>query len=337
MQKRNRNLLIAWCIFGIFVVFFMIGTKFYYDSQKEREFSYQYRIIVDENIKKSAKTEEIEDDISLDKEKEEIQKTRKKENINAGKTQSTNFIDEKLYEKLDCGYVPRISPDGLRVFDAYSTQFKKDENKEKLYLYLIVLLDADTDQNYLMNIIRRLGKNKVTFIIPQYSNNLQDVVTLIIKAGHEFFLQLPTQTSVPSKKQGIVSPFLANMSSEELINKLHLLLASSKYAIGLANTTATLLTKSSNCMSSISEELAKRGLAFLDLEKSNEIMQKIFESNSDFIYINAPQIFQKDMNYKELSEKKIISVFIDDILTFLSEFSKQKTRILAPISAMVKK
>ena len=54
MRKRNKNLLIAWCIFGIFVISFMIETKLYYDSQKEREFSYQYRIIVDENTKKSA-------------------------------------------------------------------------------------------------------------------------------------------------------------------------------------------------------------------------------------------------------------------------------------------
>ena len=329
MQKRNKKLLIAWCIFGIFVVSFMVETKLYYDSQREREFSYQYRIIVDENAKKSASSES-EEDIS----NEENKTSEKKEVEKAGKTES---IDEALYEKLPCGYVPKISPDGLRVFDAYSAKFKNDEKENKNKLHLIVLLDADTDQNYIASIIRRLGKNKVTFVVPQYSNNLSETVKLIVSAGHEFLLQIPTQTSVPSKKQGIVAPFLANMSAEDLINKLHLLLASSKYAIGLANTTSTLLTKSSNCMSGIVEELSKRGLAFLDLEKSNEVMQKISESNSDFIYINVPQMFQKNMSSKELAEKSEISVFINDVPVFLSEFSKQKSRVLAPISAMIKK
>jgi wyosine [tRNA(Phe)-imidazoG37] synthetase (radical SAM superfamily) len=78
-------------------------------------------------------------------------------------------------------------------------------------------------------------------------------------------------------------------------------------------------------------------LAFLDLEKSNEIAKKISEVNSDFIYINVPQMFQKNMSSKEISEKKEISVFINDIPAFLSEFSKQKNRILAPISAIIKK
>lgn len=327
MRKKNKKLLIAWCIFGIFVISFMTETKLYYDSQKERDFSYQYRIIVDENTKKSASSETEEVILSKNN-----RINKEKEDKDARKTES---IDGALYEKLACGYVPKISPDGGRVFDAYSVKFKNDTNKEKLYL--IVLLDADTDQNYLTSIIRRLGKNKVTFVIPQYSNNLSETVQSIIDAGHEFLLQIPTQTSVPTKKQGIVAPFLANMSAEDLINKLHLLLASSKYAIGLANTTSTLLTKSSSCMSGIAEELSKRGLAFLDLEKSNEVMQKISDSNSDFIYINVPQMFQKNMSSKDLSEKSGIFVFINDIPTFLSEFSKQKNRVLAPISAMIKK
>jgi polysaccharide deacetylase 2 family uncharacterized protein YibQ len=330
MRKRNKNLLIAWCIFGIFVISFMIETKLYYDSQKEREFSYQYRIIVDENTKKSASSETEEVILSKNN-----GTNKEKEDKDSRKTESTEPIDDALYEKLACGYVPKISPDGGRAFDAYSVKFKNDINKEKLYL--IVLLDADTDQNYLTSIIRRLGKNKITFVVPQYSNHLSETVQSIINAGHEFLLQIPTQTSVPTKKQGIVAPFLANMSAEDLINKLHLLLASSKYAIGLANTTSTLLTKSSNCMSGIAEELSKRGLAFLDLEKSNEIAKKISEVNSDFIYINVPQMFQKNMSSKEISEKKEISVFINDIPAFLSEFSKQKNRILAPISAIIKK
>lgn len=332
MRKRNKNFLIAWCIFGIFVISFMVETKLYYDSQKERDFSYQYRIIVDENTKRSASADNEENILSKNN---EIQKSTSKENIDNKKTESIESVDEALYEKLACGYVPKISPDGSRVFDAYSAQFKNDTSKKKLYL--IVILDADTDQNYITNVIHKLGKNKVTFVVPQYSNNLSETVKSIVSAGHEFFLQIPTQTSVPTKKQKNIAPFLANMSTEDLINKLYTLLASSKYAIGLANITSTLLTKSSNCMSSITEELSKRGLAFLDLEKSNEVMRKISESNLDFIYINVPQMFQKNMSSKELSEKSEISVFINDIPTFLFEFSKQKNRVLAPISAMIKK
>ena len=90
-------------------------------------------------------------------------------------------------------------------------------------------------------------------------------------------------------------------------------------------------------MSGIAEELSKRGLAFLDLEKSNEVAKKISETNSDFIYINVPQMFQKNMSGQEISERKAVSVFINDIPAFLSEFSKLKNHILAPISAIIKK
>ncbi|MBQ7673078.1 MAG: divergent polysaccharide deacetylase family protein [Alphaproteobacteria bacterium] len=339
-MQRNKKLLTAWIIFGVCVISFMLITKIYYDSQNERDFSYQYRIIVDENIKTE---NEINDNNNFAKKSNSEEKT---EVITSTANQSTNSIDvknesseEELYEKLGCGNVPKISPDGVRVLDAFAAKYQDNEKQKKIYL--IILLNSDTTATDLSKIMPKLRDNKITFVIPQYTKELSQIVEVIKTSGHEFFLQIPTQTSVPSSKQGVVSPFLANMNSEDLINKLYELLASTKWAIGLANTTSTLLTKSSKDMSIIVDELSKRGLAFLDLEKSNDVIKKISEENSEFAYINAPEIFQNKSEKIDVSNnfanKNVISVFINDLPAFMTEFSKQKEFILAPVSAILKR
>lgn len=331
MRKRNKNLTISWSVFAICVAAFLIGTKFCYNSQKKQELSYRYRIIVDESIKEFAKSErELEKKIASTKNIAESKKNVDK-NTNIDQKKS---IDEKLYEKCAYGYIPKISPDGVRVFDAYSAKYKSENKKN---LGFVILLDVDTDRTYLLKIINRLGKSKATFVIPHYSNHLSEIANIITESGNEFFLQIPTQTSVSGNKRSVVYPFLANMSLENLADKLCELLASTKHAIGLANISSTLLTKSIKDMSYIADELSRRGLAFLNLENPNEVIQKILEGNSELIYISAPNIFHKGMEEMSLQNKNIISVFINDVPNFLDEISKQKDCSLAPVSAIIKR
>lgn len=327
-MRKNKKLLIAWVIFGVCVVSFMLVTKVYYDSKNERDFSYQYRIIIDDNIKE-------ENEIDSNPEEEITTSTSNEEQFNNSVSTKKESQEEELYEKLACGHVPKISPDGVRVLDAFSAKYRDDRKQEKIYL--VILLDADTTASHLSSAIQKLGRSKVTFVIPQYAHELSQLVEEIRKSGHEFFLQIPTQTSVQGSMQAVVSPFLANMNPEDLMDKLYKLLASTKWAIGLANTTSTLFTKSSKDMSAIVEELSKRGLALLDVEKSNDVIKRISEENPEFAYINAPEIFQSKSEKTDFADKSVISVFINDLPDFITEFSKQKGRVLAPVSAILRK
>lgn len=350
-MKKNKSLLISWCVFGVAIASFLISTKICYDSEKSEEFYYHYYFKIDTEKsvveeKKAEKTEKVrraekagdtakdiyknvEEDLETNIEKPKIKQNSKdgsneiltsesgdmgvEQNLDADSKGSSsvfsinsNVNENELYEKLPCGYVPKISPDGLRICDVYAAAKDNALNKDNnaLRIGLVILLDATTDQNYLSNIMRRLEafeNSKVTFVIPHYSKYLAENVQAIIKGGHEFFLQIPTQTSVPSRMQEVVAPFLANMSSEELLSKLHALLASTKYAIGVANTTQTLLTKSTGVMSGIAEELARRGLIFLDLEPSNGVMKKISDTNADFMYVNVLKKFKKGGNIQSIA------------------------------------
>ncbi|MBR1734381.1 MAG: divergent polysaccharide deacetylase family protein, partial [Alphaproteobacteria bacterium] len=291
-----------------------------------------YRIIIDKNTKIES---EINDDIQ--EKNEEIKKSSS--NVNISKTlgdESISSLENSLYEKLPCGYVPKISPDGVRVLDVFSAKFQ-NSNVENSVLYLVILLNSDTTEEKLSELMSKFGKSKVTFVVPQYADDFQKLVDIIVKFGHEFFLQIPTQTSVPLKKQETVAPFLANMDSVLLIERLHNLLASIKRPIGIANVTPTLLTKSTKDMSVIIDELSKRGLAFLDLEKSNDVVQKLSVENSEFIYIKTDMVFQKKSEKNDLMSEKIIAVPVSNISEFMTEFSRKKGIILAPVSAALMK
>lgn len=391
-MKKNKSLLVSWCVFGVVIISFFTLTKFYYISEKSDEFCYHYLFKIDENILKAAKekNEKIatadgaskaaspkaematfassqKSDIKIgeqgqqqsesiksapDTTDDSVQRSGDQISSLSSSRAQTIARDSELYEKLPCGYVPKISPDGLRVCDVYaasenptrklsitskeksakenrnelnqsqlnekqtdpkavvSPKFQEDsspvhaqQQQSQQKICLVVLLDAATDPSYLSNIMHRLkifGNSKVTFIVPHYSNYLLQNVRTIIAGGHEFFLQIPTQTSVPARRQASVAPFLANMNSTELISKLHTLLASTKCAIGVANIAPTLLTKSFGVMSGIVDELVKRGLIFLDLEPSNEVMRKISETNPDFMYMNTSKKFKKGMDIREI-------------------------------------
>lgn len=359
-MKKNRSLSIAWCVFGAAIASFLVSTKIYYDSgqSSSEEFCYSYHFEIDESVLNAAK-EEAERKLRKNRAAKESElATKVPEEKKTASDISVSSNEDELYEKLPCGYVPKISPDGLRVCDAYAAKYSR-KSAEKVgnqnvndaaELCLVILLDTSTEPGYISNILRRLEamdpSNRVTFVVPHYSRYLAENVKAIVAAGHEFLLQIPTQSSVPSRMQANVSPFLANMNPVDLVNKLHELLASTKCAIGVANTTPTLLTKSAGVMSGIADELARRGLVFLDLEPANEVVRKIAGANSDFICLRVSKKFSKGMNVLEDTKDSEVkngdsgcmAVGIDDMPEFLRAITKiGRTAVFIPVSASIKK
>jgi polysaccharide deacetylase 2 family uncharacterized protein YibQ len=318
-MKKNRKLIFAWWMFATIIALFLVATKILYERKKQHGATYQCKILIDKDLLSRHLNERSLDDSKKPQSKEQNEK---------------KVADEDLFEITKYGHIPKITPDGASVFDVYSAKF---DGKDRKKVCLVISIE-EIGINDFAEAIKALGSSKVSFIVPVYLDNFSDIIDIIIKNGHEFFVQFPTQTSIPEAKKGKVSTFFANADPKELVDKLLYLLASAKYSLGVANGTLTLLTKSVKDMSIISEELSKRGLIFLDLDKSNEVAKELSQ-NSDFVYIGAETVFPKNSKIviPFVSDGEIFSIHVGGVPDFMKEISKYNDYSIAPVSSLLKK
>jgi len=297
-MKRNRKLVFAWFIYLTTVLLFVASVEVYHHFQKEHASNYQCRILINRDL--IAEPEGKSRDVVVPKKE----------------------VKYDLYEKTSHGYIPRILTGRDSVFNRYSAVSEKSSKKKLRVAVLIEKENVDLSLN--------LNNQKITFIVPYYLNNLKDIVKTIRDNGHEFFLQIPTQLSIPADRQNSVSPFLANAETEETLDKLFYLIGSTKYALGIANTSSTLLTKSPRDIEAISNTLSQRGLAFLNTEASDDLLRTASEKNK-MIYINAK--ISEDTNISRFQDKDIIMIrfeLLDNLIKTLPE-----DWVLTPVSASV--
>jgi polysaccharide deacetylase 2 family uncharacterized protein YibQ len=303
-MKKNRKLFLAWSIFLASVIAFVLIMEIYHNFRHGHSLGYHYRILIDKDLI-------VENE---DKNQESV----------PPKEQDS---DTEFYEQTKYGYLPKISPKGEKVFDKYSA---RSEISSHMELRVVVLID----ENNKASVGVKLNNQKVTFIIPCYINQLNEVVKTIRENGHEFFLQMPTQTSVPESKKETVSPFLANDNLANTQDKLFSLLASTKYALGIANISPTLFTKSLRDMAAMAERLASRGLAFFDVEKSNYLAKDVAQK-SGLIYINPTFVFESaDFDISKLKNGDILMIRLEHLENLMQALPKNW--ILTSVSASVK-
>ncbi|MDR0580653.1 MAG: divergent polysaccharide deacetylase family protein [Holosporaceae bacterium] len=303
-MKANRKLYLAWGIFFAVVVLFVIIIEAYHNFRCRYAVGYHYRILIDK------------DTIRENDEKE--QECMPSPEIDA---------DDEFYEQTKYGYLPKISSKGERVFDRYAVCAETAPHKK---LRVAVLVD-NGDR---IGVAVKLKGQKVTFVIPHHMRQLEETVKIIHENGHEFFIQMPTQASVVEDENGIIAPFLANDNLDSTLDKLFHLISVAKYALGVANTSKTLFTKSSRDMTVVAEELTKRGLAFFDAEKSNDLMTEISQS-SGLIYIRSTKTFEtSDFDISKLRNGDILAIRLENLEMLIKELPSNF--MLTPVSAAVK-
>jgi len=315
MTQKSNKLTLAWTIFIVVLATFAAVTRWHYGSHNNKGIKYQCRVLIDELEFEKHKKADVLGSSSATKNTDTQTSADNSPNI------------EEFYEYSKYGRIPKISPDGLRVLDVCSA--KIDLPTDRKIVHLVVQV-GDALLDSLIKNLEMLQNSKVTFVIPHYHDNLHEIVDVLREKGHEFMLQIPTQFSIPDSKKSTISPFLANSEKDDLLAKLLCLLASTKHVIGIANTCATLLMKSSRDMNIIREELLKRGLVFLDLADSGELLQK-------FVPSLTANLANSTVCNISLKEGKVFFTHIDMLKDFLSEFAKQSDYVIAPASAMLKK
>ncbi|MDR3155506.1 MAG: divergent polysaccharide deacetylase family protein [Holosporaceae bacterium] len=350
-MKKSKKLIVCWTMFFLIVLVFVIVTKFSDNFYKEHS-NYQCRILISKDLidadmdtqekqfKKQGNSSHEEIEIKKVSSSQQFKKSNNEsghEQPDRGKKLGGNGDEDrqefKCYEHSRFGDIPKISPDGVRVFDIYSVVFSEKSKKKAC---LVINLDENIDIRMLSIIFKTLGKSKVTFVVAGYLDNLGDIAKAIVDNGHEFFLQIPTQSSIPEDKKDVVSPFLANTDPSNIIAKLHWLLALTKYAIGIANTTNTLLTKSKNDMAIIIAELSKRGLAFFDFESQNEVVKSVVETSGAINLCAATIVDSKSSTeVKDIYDGKIFVVQPDQLEKFIEALKRHKDYAIAPVSSIV--
>ena len=278
---------VRWGIFLGGLVVFVAGVELWHRHVQNKNSVYQCRILIDK-------------DFSIDE-------TVSDEGVKSEKI--------SLYVRTKYGVLPRKQSDPLKIFNAYSAAVDCEEDCLKDgYLRLAVLVQNATKEN-IQSIIARFPDTKISFIVPHYAVGLGKIAEIIISSGHEFFIQLPTQSSIPSDKKETVSPFLANASSDEVRDKLYYLISSAKYAIGIANTSDSLVTKSAKDMEIIAKELSQRGMAFLNIEDDNDVAEEISE-RIKLLSLRA-KIFDKSAPLNKEDSVIVDSAHLDDMMKSL--------------------
>lgn len=292
MQNKVR-----WLVFFGGFAAFVAGVELWHRHVQDRNSVYQCRILIDK-------------DFSVDE---------------SNSDEETRSEPISLYVRTKYGVLPRRQSDSSKIFNAYSATVDYEEDcLRNGYLKLAVLVQNATEES-IQNIIARFSEAKISFIVPHYVANLNRIAEIIVSSGHEFFIQLPTQSSIPLDKKETVSPFLANASSNEVRDKLYYLISSAKYAVGIANTSDSLITKSAKDMEIIAKELSQRGMAFLNIENDNDVISEISERIN--LQTLRAKVFQKSVQLKEKDAIIVNSNQLDDVMRALPREVK-----LVPVS-----
>lgn len=294
----KSKLVKSWCAYITLVCAFILAVGLYNKQHKDANTAFKCRILVSKDLI--------------------IDESDKKEAENSPKKVSES--SDSLYEKTKYGLLPRITVNGETVFDRYST--KTDANR--IVKLAVALTDESIDD--VIKLLSKLGSSKVSFVIPTYMENFKNIISVILEHGHEIFLLLPTQNSTSDKQK--VAPFLANSNPDETRDKLLRLVASTTKIIGVANISSTLLTQSSQDMEIIALELAKRGLAFFDINIQNEILNMLVQKTG-LIYRHVTDICSLDKQQIP-RENETYFVRFSDVNAFMQ--SVPEGIFLAPVS-----
>ncbi|MDR1561356.1 MAG: RNA pyrophosphohydrolase [Holosporaceae bacterium] len=309
-MQKDKKLIYAWSVFATILFAFVVIIETHHRAHRERSVNHQYRILISKDLINMCNLE-----------KQPTPSKTEKQPLN---------LDCELYEHTKYGYLPKIISNGRRVFDVYSAHFDNSIASRRIFVAIQI---ENTTPEILSETIKALGHAKITFILPHYLDKFDEIAKIIAGNGHELFIQIPTQSAIPSDKKNIISPLLANGDLENTLEKLYYLMASAKRIIGLANTTPTLLTKSKRDMTAICNQMTKRGLAFLDTEK-NELLDEL-SSETGLTYHSVYRKFDaKKFDISDLRDKNAFVVKFEDLLDFL-KISKDFG--FAPISFLMKR
>lgn len=173
-----------------------------------------------------------------------------------------HLADPQLLERGAFGAIPKRGGDGRRPLDAYSREAATEGNFGVARVVLIVG-GIGISQTSSQNAIRKLP-GAVTLAFAPYGNSLGRWMQEARKAGHELLLQVPMQPyDWPQNNPG-PNTLLAETDAEQNLANLHWTMSRITNYVGVVNYLGGKLLASGDALAPVFNELAARGLAFVD-------------------------------------------------------------------------
>ncbi|HZD90679.1 MAG TPA: divergent polysaccharide deacetylase family protein [Pseudolabrys sp.] len=182
---------------------------------------------------------------------------------NGGNQTPSPSIDKALLQKTHEGMIPKIGPDGTRAFTRYATASKIPANRKDAPRIAIIVGDLGISASATSAALAKLPPS-VTFAFAPYGNHLETLAAQARSAGHELLLQVPMEPlDYPNNDPG-PRTLLTSLSNADNIQRLHWLMARIQGYVGLASYMGARFTASTQAMTPVLREAAKRGLIYVD-------------------------------------------------------------------------
>ncbi|MFK5980627.1 MAG: divergent polysaccharide deacetylase family protein [Rhizobiaceae bacterium] len=209
--------------------------------------------------------------------------------------------DKQLSEQGATGIIPKRSPDGLRAMDVYSRPPLTEGNFGVARVVLIVG-GMGISQTGTQQAIKQLP-GAVTFAFAPYGNSLSRWMQAARKSGHELLLQIPMEPfGYPQNSPGIHT-LRTGVSPEENFASLHWSMSRLTNYVGVMNYLGGKLLGNDKALRPIFDEVAERGLLFVEDGSINNSLGEETAKQSLLPYAKAHILIDRINSRAEIAKQ----------------------------------
>ncbi|CTQ55377.1 Divergent polysaccharide deacetylase [Roseibium album] len=179
--------------------------------------------------------------------------------------------DSRVSERVDYGFLPKVSAAGVRPLDAYSRPVVREFSS--IPRIAVVVNGLGLSETGTQNAIDRLP-SEITFAMAPYGEDLDLWMQQARMKGHELLLQLPLEPfDFPDNDPG-PHTLLVSLRPAEMMDRLSFLLTRVTNYVGAINEMGARFTSTKPSMQYLLEKLKARGLMFVDNGTSSRSIAK---------------------------------------------------------------
>lgn len=166
----------------------------------------------------------------------------------------------RLFQMTPTGALPRVAPDGVEPWQAYSRPFNFDDPRPRV---AIIVTDLGQSRAATEAAIQQLP-GPITLAFSPYSSALDDWLPLARAAGHETLLTVPLEPdSYPQDDPG-PSTLLTRIGPSDNLERLHGVMTRGQGYVGLLGAYGSRFTLVPGAVRPLLQELDQRGILFVD-------------------------------------------------------------------------
>ncbi len=258
--------------------------------------------------------------------------------------------DPELLEVGATGAIPKRSDSGRRAMDVYAREPDTTGNFGVARVVLIVG-GMGLSQTTTQQAIRQLPPN-VVFAFAPYGNSLARWMQTARKQGHELMLQVPMEPfGYPDITPG-PRTLLSTVSAEENLVNLHWAMSQLTNYVGVMNYQGAKLLGDERALKPIFDEIAARGLLFVDDGSANGSRGKAAAERSVLPFAQGSVLLDSKRNRQDIARQidELVTIAkrtgmaigignaFPETIEMLSQFAAQANKVgveITPVSAVV--